>query len=239
VSVPVWCADLAAGFWAAAGNPPPFPRDLKAAIGWAMPLCATELPGLRVELVRRWFADRGIGIPLDEPDRPLRGCLVAWLGHGFAFLEAADEPAERRFSLAHELAHFLRDYWRPRETAVDRLGPAVRDVLDGRRPATPEERLHAVLRNAPAGPFAHLLRRDESGRPLSFAERESESAADRLAFELLAPAAVIGNIGDRVELVGRLIGVFGLPPVPAVRYAALLTPESVAPDGLLARLLGS
>jgi hypothetical protein len=236
MSVPVWCADLAAGFWAAAGDPPPFPRDLKEAIAGALPLCPTELRGLRVASVRRYFADREIGIPLDEPDRPLRGCLVAWLGCGFAFVEADDDPAERRFSLAHELAHFLRDYWRPRETAVARLGPSVRDVLDGRRPATPEERLHALLRNAPVGPFAHLLRRDESGRPLSFAERRSESAADRLAFELLAPAAAVGEVGNRVRLMERLVGEFGLPPIPAERYAAILEPEPVAPDRLTARL---
>src|SRR5207237_9314300 len=29
MSVPVWCADLAARFWATAGDPPPFPRDLR------------------------------------------------------------------------------------------------------------------------------------------------------------------------------------------------------------------
>ncbi|HJZ59222.1 MAG TPA: ImmA/IrrE family metallo-endopeptidase [Gemmataceae bacterium] len=214
MSVPVWCADFAAGFWAAASDPPPFPRDLTEAISGALPLCVIELPGLQVAAVHRWFADRGIGIPLDEPDRPLRGCLVAWLGHGFAFVEATDDPAERRFSLAHELAHFLRDYWRPRETAVARLGPTVRDVLDGYRMATPEERLHALLRNAPVGPFAHLLRRDESGRPLSFAERQSESAADRLAFELLAPAVAIGEIRERARIqpMSKGLDTDSLPP---------------------------
>jgi hypothetical protein len=232
VSAPVWCADLVARFWAAAGDPPPFPRDLGPAIAGALPLTAIDLTGLRVAAVSAWFADRGIPIPLDEPDRPLRACLVAWRGHGFAFLEEADDPAERRFSLAHELGHFLRDYWHPRETAVARLGPAVMDVLDGVRPPTVEERLHAVLRNTPVGPFAHLLRRDETGRPLSPAEREAEAAADRLAFELLAPAAVVGDGSE-------LVGVFGLPPGPAARYAALLKPDPVPRDLALARLLGS
>ena len=237
MSVPVWCADLAAGFWRAAGDPPPFPRDLADAVAGAVPLAVAEVDGLSVSAVRRWFDRRGVAVPLNEPDRPLRGCLVAWLGHGFAFLEAADDAAERRFSLAHELAHFLRDYWRPRETVVARLGPAVRAVLDGRRPATTDERLHAVLRNAAVGPFAHLLRRDESGRPLSFAERQAEAAADRLAFELLAPVAALGEIGSRRRLLDRLLDEFGLPCGPAERYAAILKPEADAVEKSVARFL--
>jgi hypothetical protein len=232
VSAPVWCADLAARFWAAAGDPPPFPRDLGPAVAGALPLAVIELSELRVAAVSAWFADRGIPIPLTEPDRPLRACLVAWRGHGFAFIETRDDAAERRFSLAHELGHFLRDYWHPREAAVVRLGPAVVDVLDGIRLPTVEERLHAVLRNTPVGPFAHLLRRDETGRPLSPAEREAEAAADRLAFELLAPAAVVGDGSE-------LVGAFGLPPGPAARYAALLKPDPVPRDPALTRLLGS
>lgn len=236
MSVPVWCADLAARFWVAAGEPPPFPRDLGPAIAGALPLTVIDVPRLGVAAVSSWFDDRGIAVPLNEPDRPLRACLVAWRGQGFAFVDALDDPAERRFSLAHELGHFLHDYWHPRQTTVARLGPAVRDVLDGLRPPTVEERLQAVLRNTPVGPFAHLLRRDETGRPLSPAERAAEAAADRLAFELLAPATAVGDAGD--DLVERLVGTFGLPPEPATRYAEILKPEPTVPDALFARLLG-
>jgi hypothetical protein len=235
MSVPVWCADLAARFWAAAGSPPPFPRDLGDAATGALPLSVIDEPSLSVAAVSRWFAATGIRVPLDEPDRPLRGCLVAWRGVGFAFVEALDDAAERRFSLAHELGHFLRDYWHPRETAVARLGTRVVEVLDGHRPPTRDERLHAILRNVPVGPFTHLLRRDESGRPLSLAERQAESAADRLAFELLAPVAALGDIGRPAKLVERLVCEFGLPRAPAGRYAALLVPQPAA-DGLTARL---
>jgi hypothetical protein len=239
MSAPVWCADLATAFWDAAGPPPPFPRDLRPVIAATLPVSVVTLPQLSVAAVCAWFAGRGIAVPLDEPDRPLRACLVAWLGQGFAFVEATDDPAERRFSVAHELGHFLRDYWQPRRRAVARLGPGVRQVLDGLRPATPDERLHAILRGVPLGSFTHLLRRDDSGRPLSAAERESESAADRLAFELLAPAAALSLRAGRAALTERLVTEFGLPPGPARRYAALLAPEPAARDGLMARLLRS
>src|SRR5262249_17714529 len=147
----------------------------------------------------------------------------------FAFVDAFDDLAERLFSLAHELAHFLRDYLHPRETVTRRLGPDTLDVLDGRRSPTADERLHALLRNAPIGPFTHLCGRDESGLPSNPAGREAEAAADRLAFELLAPAADVGPSTGREELVGRLVGLFGLPPAPAERYAAILLPDAPQP----------
>jgi hypothetical protein len=186
-----------------------------------------------------WFAERALAIPLDEPDRRLRACLVAIRGQGFVFLDADDNPAERRFSLAHEIAHFLRDYWVPREKAMRRLGPTAAMVLDGERQATPQERIQAVLRNVPIGPFAHLLRRDESGRPLTPSESEAEAAADRLAFELLAPAVAFADDSDRETIVGRLVEEFGLPFTPASRYAALLVPDPIGPGRFISRIVGS
>jgi len=236
VSLPVWCVKLTESFWAKAGPPPPFPRDLRHAVG-AVPLSVISLRGVSVAVVRQWFERLKIVVPLDEPDRPLRACLVAWRGEGFAFLDALDDPAERVFSLAHELGHFLRDYLQPRETVIERLGHEALEVLDGLRPATPSERFHAVLRTVSPGPFAPLLRRDDSGRPLTAAERQAEAAADRLAFELLAPVAEVGETADRIALVERLVTVFGLPSEPAGRYAAILLPDTPHIDRALTRLI--
>ncbi|MBA4192343.1 MAG: hypothetical protein C0467_30600 [Planctomycetaceae bacterium] len=236
MSVPVWCADLAANFWARVGESLPFPRDLRHVIASAVPLSVIELRGVSVDGVRHWFERISLPIPLDEPDRPLRACLVAWLGDGFAFVDALDDAGEQRFSIAHELGHFLRDYLKPRETVARRLGASALEVLDGRRPPTPIERFQAVLRNVPIGPFTHLLRRDDSGVPLSAAERESELAADRLAFELLAPAAELNDPRDRAELITRLVSEFGLPLLQATQYAALLLPEG-RDAGRVARFL--
>jgi hypothetical protein len=236
VNVPVWCIDLAASFWLKTGPPPPFPRDLRDAVQ-ALPLSVIELPELSVSRILSWFERSGLPIPLDQPDRPLRACLVAWFGEGFAFLDSRDDPTEKAFSLAHELAHFLRDYLHPREVAAKRLGKAALEVLDGKRTASPDERLHAVLRNIRLGPFTHLLKRDDSRQSLMPVEWEAELAADRLAFELLAPADDVGEAADRGELAKRLVHVFGLPPLAAERYAATLMAESPAIDRAISRLI--
>jgi len=195
------------------------------------------MTGVSVAKVRQWFERIAIPIPMNEPDRPLRACLVAWRGEGFAFLDSLDDVAERAFSLAHELGHFLRDYLRPRETVAAALGKAALEVLDALRWPTPIERMHAVLRNVALGPFTHMLRRDDSGLPLTPAECEAEAAADQLAFELLAPAEAVDEAADRDVLAERLIGVFGLPPEPAARYAAILMPPEPRIDRAVARLL--
>lgn len=266
MSVPVWCADLAAMFWAGAGSAPPFPRDLRRSVTAGFPVTVVPRPDLSVAVVLDWFRGRGIPIALAEADRPLRACLFAAAGCGFIFVDEADDATESRFSLAHEIGHFLRDYWHPRVIAVNRLGPGVLEVFDGIRLATAAERLHAVVRGVRVGPVTHLLRRDDSGQPLSAAEREAEAAADRLAFELLAPAGALspsplvgegrgGGCGQldhphpgpppsrgrasRVELIENLVESFGLPPGPAARYAAILTPEPAPVGRFVTNLLRS
>lgn len=237
MNVPVWCADLVARFWATAGTPPPFPRDLRESVVW-FPFVVVELPRLRLAAVCDWLSDRGCRAPAEETDRPLRGCLFADFGHAYAFLDADDDRDERRFSLAHELGHYLRDYWYPRETVKARLGTTALEVLDGVRPPTSWERLHAMLRNTAVGPFSHLLRRDESGCPLTFAEREAETAADRLAFELLAPTSAIAGCANRNELTQKLVCEFGFPKEPAEQYAAILVPDTHTSGAIVARLRG-
>jgi hypothetical protein len=231
VSLPVWCVELSAAFWRGAGPPPPFPRDLTESAEW-FGLTVQSVPGLTVDRVKNWFTSRTIPLQLAEPDRPLRGCLVAVSGRGFVFLDPADDPAEQRFTLAHEVAHFLRDYWHPREVVRRRLDESALAVLDGDRPPTPDERIRAVLRHVRVGPFAHLLARDDHGAPATDAERESEAAADRLAFELLAPADAVGD-----TTTAQLTATFGLPPIPAARYASLFQPAQEPVDRAWSRLL--
>ena len=238
MSAPLWVRELAGGFWdLVPGGPGPFPRSLAGPIArTGLEVTVRESAGLDVAGVARYLAGIGVGWKLDVADRPLRACLVACNGAGFVFLDAADPDDERRFSLAHELAHFLRHYREPRRRAVERIGPRVLEVLDGLRPPTPAEQLHGLLRRAPAGPHVHLMERGERGAvPAEIAAAESE--ADRLAFELLAPADIVlaDEPADSTLLTARLVGGFGLPEGAARAYAGLLRPGT-REGGLLGRL---
>ena len=112
-----------------------------------------------------------------------------------------------------------------------RLGPSIAEVLDGRRAATPDERLSAVLNGVPLRPYVDLLDRRSDisvcGRELD----EIELRADAAAFELLAPAAEVQRrnrlpqrryADRRAATIALLRDAFGLPPYAAAAYAARL-----------------
>lgn len=236
---PVWVTDLVGQFWAAAGDPPAFPRHLEDAAACVGGVTTVRRRGLRVSTVVEYCLARGLPAAFAGPDRPLRAAVHCWAGVGLVFLDPTDPPDEQRFSFAHELAHFLRDYSAPRREVQRALGAAALEVVDGLRLPTDVERLHAVLRNRPLIPYGHLMSRDPAGRPERDDDRRAEADADRLACELLAPVEFLRITTDRDELTRRLVTEFGLPASVAGEYARLLLPPLDSVGGLFARLMKS
>ena len=237
IGPPQWVLDLADAFWQLAGSPQPQPGALRQAIARALPLAIVFLPNLSLRAVRERLQRCHVKLLEQESDRPLRGCLFVGNEIGFIFVDGTDPDDEQRFSTAHELSHYLRDYWQPRCLAIKYLGEGIKEVFDGLRPATPSERIHAILQRVPLGYHAHLMHRVDDDLPLEIAASEDE--ADRLAFELLAPAQAVwqklGNDCSSSQLIGLLRNTFGLPARQAHDYAALLKPTVTHP---LLELLG-
>jgi hypothetical protein len=190
----VWVLELAARFWAEVGPPPEFPRDLRAVLSWLQRVHVLEVPHLTLASAAPHFARHGVPCPKPTEDRQLAGCFGGRGGGGVILFDSTLERAELFFTLAHEVAHYLRDYDAPRRKVEARLGSPALEVLDGLRPATVNERLAGVLRGVPIEGRTHFLDRDRRGRALTDAAREAEEAADRLAFELLAPFAAVNAI---------------------------------------------
>ncbi|MGH2532301.1 MAG: ImmA/IrrE family metallo-endopeptidase [Thermomicrobiales bacterium] len=218
--IPGWLAEAADLFWDAAGDPPPFPRDLTYVLPYALPVYQQIMPGLRLASIDNWLSRHGCAQRFDAEDRELCGCLVAYRGFGMIFVDGADEPNERRFTLAHEVAHFLLDYYMPRAKAQALLGPEILPVLDGDRAPTQDERIDAAIAKCAIGVHVHLLdRRDPSGEIAG-----KEDRADRLARELLAPDEVLSDryreyAFDEFAMAQDLEAGFGLPPAEAAAYA--------------------
>lgn len=218
--IPGWLAAAANGFWAAAGPPPPFPRNLDDHVSFALPVYQVVMPRLRLAGVEDWLLCRGHAHRFSDADRRLRGAVVAFGGHGFLFVDGADPADERRFTLAHEVAHFLLDYQGPRDRAIALLGDEIVPVLDGLRQPTRTERIDAALAACSTGLHVYWLDRfNPSGRLATVEDR-----ADRLACELLAPDDELtrrfgDDPPDEAVLATVLASEFGLPPSIARSYA--------------------
>ena len=137
---PPWIERLAAGFWDRVGSPPPPPRDVEAVAALAAPIWVRSAHPVTPAAVRDWLRRRGRVLPPGTDDqRPLAGCVVAHRGWCVVVIDDRLAADERRVVVAHEVGHFLGEYLWPRERVLRRLGPGVRAVLDGDRPATAAE----------------------------------------------------------------------------------------------------
>jgi IrrE N-terminal-like domain len=190
---------LAGEFWDGTGIHNTFPRKIEQAIAFKLPLALVGLSPLTMGAIGHWLQQRDSAIRLPDDRRDLCGCLVAFGGRGFIFVCDADSPEEQRLTMAHETAHFLVDYLRPRRQVLDELGEGITEVLDGIRPATPAERAAAILSRLHLGPHIHVLPRQGRDQDSDVAVAHAEDRADRLALELVAPQARVRAVLDALS----------------------------------------
>lgn len=229
-----WLRRSAEEFWELVGEEEPFPRTLENAVLWTLPLSIKKMRRLRVRGIEGLLESMSMPCLLCAIDRSLRGCLVAHAGRGLIVLDADDPEDEARFSLAHEVAHFWLDYFRPRQKAVAHFGPQILEVLNGIREATLEERVCALLGDVQIGVHTHMMERHADGGSATTSISDAEDRADRLALELLAPAEEVRAmleedfllLADDEEVKSlsakMLTDKFGLPASIAGPYAAFL-----------------
>lgn len=218
------------------GNPSRFPRDLAAVAMLHFPIQIKQIPGLTLGAANNWFLARGSARAFDGENRPLHGCCFIDKGHGTLFVDANDAPDEKRFTIAHEFAHFLLDHHLPRLAALKFFGDDILPVLDGVRPATIIERFRSVRMQLPIGAVTNLMERARDAGA-AYEISSIEARADRLALALLAPADLVLadlpaiSYESQLALVStRLHEVFGLPDQVAALYAdALLLALGRAP----------
>lgn len=228
--------DQARAFWKRADVDQSFPRNIESAVVWSLPLAVLRVPNLTTNAVCAWLSARGLPRLFVGPDRRIRACVVARCGRGIVFVDSLDPADEQRFSLAHEIAHFIRDYLMTRQKIIASMPWAV-DILDGVRPASPRERLVGILKGVPVGAFTHLMDRSAVGGVASLSILDAEDEADALALELVAPrSAVLARMrtahvdcrgADAGERVARILrSDFGLPHSVAQSYGGHLVMEA-------------
>jgi hypothetical protein len=147
---------IAKFFWERAGGRMLFgnPADVERAAVRVLPVAVHRVSRLDTGTVSRLLARIGADPWIGERLRPLRGCLIADAGKALVLLEKDDPADEQRMTVAHEVAHLLRHYLRPRDEAVTAFGAGILAVLDRTRPATMGELMSSTLRNVPIQPVS-------------------------------------------------------------------------------------
>ena len=233
-------------FRAEAGVPQDVPVSAELLLPRLYPVTVVPLPGLCVAMLREWLERHGVSAPnlVQCRDRQLRGAIVAWKGHGLLCADVEDGELERRFTFAHEAGHYLQDHCYPRQDLLARYGEELAPVLDGLRPATAAEQVQAALGRTQFRLYTHLLERGTYDTGNGDLVVETEDGADAFACEVLAPEAALlrrcpslrEDADSHAQVLEVLTREFGLPPLPAGRYAARLVARHGAPVTLVHRL---
>ena len=212
-------------FWERAGGRKGFPADIGYAVMAALEVYIEEVDGLTTVVAASYAGRSGEAV-----ERALRGCILVNRAGGGILVEERDDDAQKRFTVAHEAAHYILEVRRWRERAADRMGSDFVDALYGFREATATERIDAWLHNVRSDTFTHFMDRAPDGGYGYARMSEAECVADDLALEILAPfsdmkdaLSSLGrmNFGESLSAARRIAERrYGLPGMIAARYAS-------------------
>jgi Zn-dependent peptidase ImmA (M78 family) len=91
-------------------------RNLRIAVSEHFNMVIEELPNLRVESVRDFLARLQLQLPIEPCDNylELAGFMYAYDDGAIIFIEQNDIEERKKFSLLHEVSHFLNEYFQIR-----------------------------------------------------------------------------------------------------------------------------
>lgn len=219
-------------FWKRAGGRSVPPVDIGYAAACALEVAVWPITGLTTRTAVENLRRVGVRCSDTGDERELHGCIAIGPSGGLILVETRDGDAQKRFTIAHEVSHYMLEVYRHRQRAERRMGNDYVGVLYGSREVTPTERIDAWLNNVQSAPTTHFMDRAADGRYGCGRTLEAECVADRLAIEIIAPRAEVSRaILDRRKLPFRdLVHAakriaerqFGLPGTVADSYASRL-----------------
>lgn len=185
---------ISSQFWKNSGLKLSCPRPIEEAVIRNFPVSIVKLRSLSYESLNKWLTDRDLAGVLPHYTGSLLGGIFAFKGDAFLFVDAKLPSYEMRYTIAHEVGHFLFDYHYKRQKAKATVGEKAEEILDGTRRATLGERVDAILLGVDLRPYYHLHSEQNC---ISITRGQIETAednADYLADELIAPEDVVNEM---------------------------------------------
>lgn len=189
-------------FWRRAGGWPTPPVDIGYAATCALEVGVRQVPGLTTGNAVHHLRHFGVARADSGSERELHGCISIGSRGGMILVEMCDDDSQQRFTVAHEVSHYILEVHRHHRRAAQRMGDDYVAALYGRREATSTERIDTWLNNLRSSSITHFMDRGSNGGYSCGNTLEAECSADRLALEILAP---------RVEMVRTVLDCRKLP----------------------------
>ncbi len=167
--------------------------DILGAVEASLTINLIKIQDLGLRKIEDWSKARNISVKIDANDRNVHGILFITDGTVLMFVEEEGDEIQQRFTIAHEVSHFLLDYKIPRERALLEFGTEIEEVLNGNLEATHSQLVTSMIKGINLEPYSFLIEKTGNGSFLSWSNFNAENEADYLALELLAPRAKIIN----------------------------------------------
>jgi len=167
--------------------------DIISAVDTSPTIDLIKIKNLSISKIEEWLIAIGLKDNFDIPDRRLHGVLIIKGDSVAMFIEDDENPIQQRFTVAHEVSHYLLDYQIPKEKAILALGKEIEDVLNGNLPANNTQLALSVIKGINIDPYSFLIEKTGNGSFEDWKNFNSENEADYLALELLAPRIRIIN----------------------------------------------
>lgn len=222
MTIPYWLKEAVA----ACKQPysPGFPRKMDGVSRALNVFVEDEIRGLTYDKVDAWLARLEGRRAHAYVKRHMHGCMVPDEDRGYIFCDGADPIHVQRFTVAHELGHYVLEHLLPRQRALRAFGKPALKIFDGGKQPPAADALYSILSDVSLRPSS-FMDRNAQGEPDRGEIDEAEYRADRVAFELLAPEEyVLPKLKGlpRAQAVAVLESEFGLPDTKARAYAHLL-----------------
>lgn len=176
--------------------------DIVNAIDTSVFINLRRIKELSLKKLEEWLKEMTDQEEFNIDDRHLHGALIIKGPSIFMFVEASEDEVQQRFTVAHEVSHFLLDYHLPKERAILALGKEIEDVLNGNLPPSNIQRTLSAIKGVDIAPYSFLIEKTGNGSFENWSNFNAENEADYLALELLAPRARV--ISETISSTKRL-----------------------------------
>ena len=230
---------IAREFWATTHAEFRYNYDIVKVVESSLNVQLIRMPQLSPKNITSWLSDHDMNIPLENNERNLHGALIIQNGAVLMFIDTTENDTRQRYTLAHQVSHFLLDYQMPKERTIMTLGKEIAGVLKGNAEASVEQLVQSAFNGMTDKVYTLFIEKDEA--------IPSENPADSLALELLAPRyQIIHETAAKSILLSYapfkrkcrelLIGKYRIPSEIAHKYASDLAGSVMNKSSFLSRL---